>query len=101
MVDFEDGNAAHARQAVRPRVEPGPEDDELFDGLYEGGRDRIIDKPGACDYRGTYSRPSVVDQPGHELRQTGSDREPGHEHERPRQESPRKGIREESSAFRQ
>src|SRR5436309_2719367 len=43
MIDFEDGNAAHVRQAVRPRVEPGPEDDELLDGLYEGGRDRIID----------------------------------------------------------
>src|SRR5207249_2694267 len=30
MVDFEDGDAAQARQAVRSGVEPGTKDDELF-----------------------------------------------------------------------
>jgi hypothetical protein len=99
MIDFEDGDPAQARQAIGPGVEPRTKDDELLYVLSNGGRDRIVDEPGACDHGGTYSRPPVVDEPRHELPKAGYDREPGHECERPRQEGSSKMVLEESSVL--
>ena len=99
MVDFEDGDSAQARQPVRPGVEPRAEDDELLRVRSERGRDRIVDQPGARYDRGAHPRPPPVDGPGHQTPQAGSERQPGHEGERPAQEGAGERILEEPSAL--
>src|SRR4030095_4648754 len=98
---FEDREAAQARQAVGPVVESRTKDDELLGVFSTGGRDRIIDEPGACDHGGTDPRPPVVDEPRDDLPKTRHASEPGPDGVGPRQERPRQRILEEPSALRQ
>ena len=67
MVDFEDRDVAQAGQAVRARVEPRPENDELLDVGPERGRDHIVDESGARHDGRTHAGPPVVDESRHEL----------------------------------
>ena len=98
VVDLEDGDPAQTRQAVGAGIEARTEDHELLGMLGEGGRDRVIDQPGARDDRGAHARPAAVDVPGREPLQDGDARGPGHQRERPLQERPSQGILEEPAA---
>src|SRR6185295_965794 len=67
LIHFEHIDGSHASKSIRPRVEPGAEEDDLADAVSDGSTHGIVDSARARDCRRARAWSS------HPVVQTGSD----------------------------